>query len=375
VTRDRSLILVVDDAPDNVEIVRARLAREGYDVITAADGIEALALAAAHAPDLILLDVRMPRLDGIETVKRLRADPLSPFIPVIMLTAQGEAQDVVRGLDAGADEYLTKPFDVGSLLARVRAMLRMKALHDEVTRQAAKLGEWNNTLERRVSEQLDQLQRTRLLKRFLPPQIAELVLSSGEQILRSHRRDIVVVFCDLRAFTAFSEVAEPEEQIAMLDTYHGAVAAVTNRYRGTLIHIIGDGAMIVFNDPVPISAPSLQAVRAAIDMRARVGGLMAEWRSHGYDLGFAIGITRGFATLGLIGSEDRAQYTAIGTVTNLASRLCAAAADGQILIDRKVHAELGDCAAVEEGGELRLKGLSRPIRLRNVVALRDAAVV
>ena len=196
-----ALILVVDDAPDNIEVVRARLEQQGYRVIAASDGTEALVQVRAAAPDLVLLDVVMPRLDGIETVRRIRADPAIPFTPVIMLTAQNDSRSVISALDAGADEYLTKPFDAGALLARVRSMLRIKALHDEVTAQAAQLAEWNQTLECRVAEQLAQLQRLGFLKRFLPPQVAELVVTEGEKILQSHRRNVAVLFCDLRSFT------------------------------------------------------------------------------------------------------------------------------------------------------------------------------
>ena len=227
--RERPLILVVDDLPDNVEIVRLRLESHAYDVITAADGLEALEQVRAHLPDLILLDVMMPRLDGIETVKRLKADASLPFIPVVMLTAQSDRKEVVAGLDAGADEYLTKPFDPEALLARVRAMLRTKALQDEVRAKAAQLAEWNQTLEQRVAEQLAEIRQLDWLKSFLAPQIAELVRSAGDEILRSHRRNVAVVFCDLRGFTSFSEVAEPEEQIAMLAEYHATLGALDQR--------------------------------------------------------------------------------------------------------------------------------------------------
>jgi adenylate cyclase len=372
--RERPLILVVDDAPDNVEIVRLRLEGQSYEVITAVDGLEALDQVNAHLPDLILLDVMMPRLDGIETIKRLKADTALPFIPVIMLTAQSDKKEVVAGLDAGADEYLTKPFDASTLLARVRAMLRIKALHDEVRTQAAQLAEWNQTLEQRVAEQLAALSRLDWLKRFLAPQIAELVITSGDEILRSHRGNVAVLFCDLRGFTSFSEVAEPEEQISMLAEYHTTIGALINRFEGTLIHIVGDGVMVVFNDPIPCPDPCLRAVRMAIEMRGRVSALMAKWQTQGYDLGFGVGISEGYATLGLIGFESRSQYTALGTVTNLASRLCGEAADGQILIDSKVKSVLDAFIDTSDVGDLTLKGLRRPIRVFNVLGSVGAGV-
>jgi adenylate cyclase len=371
--RERPLILVVDDAPDNVEIVRLRLEGQRYDVITAADGLEALDQVNTHLPDLVLLDVMMPRLDGIETIRRLKADASLPFIPVVMLTAQSDKKEVVAGLDAGADEYLTKPFDASTLLARVRAMLRMKALHDEVRAQAAQLAQWNQTLEQRVAEQLSALGRVDWLKRFLPPQIAELVLTSGDDILRSHRRDVAVVFCDLRGFTSFSEVAEPEEQITMLAEYHTTLGTLINNFQGTLIHIVGDGVMVVFNDPIPCTDPCLQAVRMGVEMRISLSALMQRWQTHGYEIGFGIGISQGYATLGLIGFENRSQYTAIGTVTNLASRLCGEATDGQILIDSKVRTVLGSRIDTADVGDLPLKGLRRPIRVFNVLGLTGSS--
>jgi class 3 adenylate cyclase len=320
----------------------------------------------------MLLDVMMPRLDGIETIKRLKTDTSLPFIPVIMLTAQSDKKEVVAGLDAGADEYLTKPFDASTLLARVRAMLRMKALHDEVRMQAAQLAQWNLTLEQRVAEQLATLNHLDWLKRFLAPQIAELVITSGDEILQSHRRNVAVVFCDLRGFTSFSEVAEPEEQITMLAEYHTALGTLINRFQGTLIHIVGDGVMVVFNDPIPCPDPCLQAVRMAIEMRSRISALMATWQTLGYDLGFGIGISQGYATLGLIGFESRSQYTAIGTVTNLASRLCGEAADGQILIDSKAKTVLDAYIDTADVGDLTIKGLRRPIRVFNILGLTRA---
>src|SRR5579863_2052166 len=214
--REPPLVLVVDDVPDNVEILQLRLESQGYEIITAGDGEAALAVVREQFPDLVLLDIQMPKLDGIETVKRLKADAALPFIPVILVTARADAKDVVAGLEAGADDYLTKPVDQAALVARVRAMLRIKALHDTVQEQARRLedqaGElalWNKDLEARVAAQLGELQLLETLKRFLAPQLAEMIVSSGdERILETHRRDIVVVFCDLRGFTSFAETAE-----------------------------------------------------------------------------------------------------------------------------------------------------------------------
>ena len=208
--RDPARILVVDDIADNVEILRMRLESLGYEVVTAGDGEEALAAVHADPPDLILLDIMMPKIDGLEVVRRLKADTTLPFIPVVLVTAKAGPKDIIAGLDAGGDDYLTKPIDHGALVARVRAMLRIKALHDEVQ-------VLNRGLEAKVRAQVDELERVGRLRRFLAPQLAQAIVSAGdEKILDNHRRDIVAMFCDLRGFTSFAETAEPEDIMALL---------------------------------------------------------------------------------------------------------------------------------------------------------------
>jgi class 3 adenylate cyclase len=345
-----------------------RLEAQGYAVATAGDGIEALEKIRELLPDLVLLDVMMPRLDGIETVKRLKADPSLPFIPVVLVTAKADAKDVIEGLESGGDDYLTKPVDHAALSARVRAMLRIKALHDTVQQQAAELAAWNRTLEERVAAQLGELEKVGRLKRFLAPQLAELIVSSGDEgILDSHRRDIVVVFCDLRGYTAFAETGEPEEVWAVLREFHAALGPLVSRFEGTLDHFSGDGLMVYFNDPLPCPDPAERAVRMAVAMREAVGELMSGWRRRGFAIGFGIGVAQGYATLGRIGFEERVDYTAIGTVTNLAARLCAEAQDGQILLSKRVAAAVEGIVILEEVGNLALKGLSQAIAVYNVV--------
>jgi adenylate cyclase len=363
-------ILIVDDNDTNRDILRTRLTPHGYELIEAADGEEALTAARQHHPDLILLDVMMPKIDGIEVCRRLKADAALPFIAVILVTAKADSKDVVAGLEAGADEYLTKPIDQAALVARVKSMLRIKELTDQVSAQAADLASWNRTLEERVAQQLTQIERMGRLRRFLPPQVAELILTSGDdRVLDSHRRDVTVVFCDLRGFTAFSETSEPEEVMNILRDYHQAVGAIIHKFQGTIEHFAGDGVMAMLNDPLPCPQPCVQAVRMAAEMRAAVGALTAKWRKHGFDLGFGIGIAHGYATLGRIGFEGRFDYAAIGAVPNLASRLCDEAKDGQILIDGKVRAAVEAIAEIEPLEELRLKGFHRPINAANVRAV------
>jgi len=366
--RDPPLILVVDDVADNVDILQMRLEAQGYEVATAGDGIEALEKIRQLSPDLVLLDVMMPRLDGIETVKRLKTDASLPFIPVILVTAKADARDVLEGLESGGDDYLTKPVDHAALSARVRAMLRIKALHDTVQQQAAELAAWNRTLEERVAAQLDEIEKVGRLKRFLAPQLAEMIVSSGDEgILDSHRRDIVVVFCDLRGYTAFAETGEPEEVWAVLREFHAALGPLVSRFEGTLDHFSGDGLMVYFNDPLPCPDPAERAVRMSVAMRAAVGELMSGWRRRGFAIGFGIGVAQGYATLGRIGFAERVDYTAIGTVTNLAARLCAEAQDGQILLSKRVAAAVEGIVTLDEVGNLELKGLSQAIAVYNVV--------
>jgi adenylate cyclase len=368
---DPPLILVVDDTPENLEIVTRRLESQSYRVAVAADGEEALAQTASLRPDLILLDIMMPKLDGIAVTRRLKADASLPFIPIILLTAKADAKDIVAGLEAGGDDYLTKPIDHGSLMARVRSMLRIKALHDQVQEQAAELAGWNKTLEARVAAQLAEIERIGRLKRFLAPQLADLILSSGdERFLDSHRRDIAVLLCDLRGFTAFAETGEPEEVMALLGAYHGALGPLIHRFEGTLDRFTGDGMLVFFNDPLPCPDPAERAVRLAIAMRDAVARLAADWRKQGREIGFGVGIAQGFATLGRIGFEGRFDYTAVGTTINLAARLCAEAKDGEILITARVAAAVESLAEMTGKGEIALKGLSRPIAVSQVAGLK-----
>ena len=363
-------ILIVDDNETNRDILRSRLGPHGYDIVEAADGEQALSVAKEQAPDLILLDVMMPKIDGIEVCRRLKADSGLPFVPIVLVTAKADSKDVVAGLEAGADEYLTKPVDQAALVARVRSMLRVKELTDQVRAQAAELASWNQSLEDRVTQQVAHIKRLDRLKRFLPPQVADLVLSSGDdRVLDSHRREVTVVFCDLRGFTAFAETAEPEEVMNILGEYHARVGAIIHKFEGTIEHFAGDGLMVMLNDPLPCPDPCVQAVRMAAEMRAAVGDLTGKWRKHGFDLGFGVGIAHGYATLGRIGFEGRFDYAAIGAVPNLASRLCDEAKDGQILIDGKVCAAIEEIAKLEPLEDLRLKGFHRPIKAANVRAI------
>ncbi len=375
--RDPARILIVDDTPTNVDSLARRLSAHGYEILTAGDGEEGLALAREQQPDLILLDIMMPKMDGIKVCQHVKGDASLPFIPIILVTAKSDSKDVVAGLEAGAEEYLIKPVEQTALVARVKSMLRIKELHDKSQEQAARLEaqaaelvDLNQGLEQRVAEQLTELEHVSQLKRFFSPQLAELIVSSGDdKFMKSHRQEITVVFCDLRNFTEFSSTAEPEEQLRVLREYHNAVGSLIFRFEATLEHFAGDGVMAFFNDPVPCPDPAARAIEMAIAMRGEVGELRKTWEKRGFELGFGVGIALGYATLGQVGFEGQFHYMAIGSVANLASRLCNQAKDGQILITQRVYADVEEMAEVEPVGEFKFKGIHKPVPAYQVLGM------
>ena len=363
-------ILVVDDTPLNVKYLADLLALRQYVVVTASSGPEALKQIEKERPDLVLLDVMMPGMTGYDVCRKIRQDSTS-YLPVVMVTALDPAQERVHGLEAGADDFLPTPVNQAELLARVRSLIRIKELYDTVQAQATQLADWNKTLEQRVREQVHQLERLGRLKRFFSPQLAELLLSGdSEDPLKVHRREITSLFMDLRGFTAFAETAEPEEVMEVLREYHAEIGRFVARYEGTLERFAGDGVMVFFNDPVPLPNHAEQAVRMAIEVRQKLTELSLGWARKRYELGFGIGISTGYATLGQIGFEGRWDYAAIGTVTNLAARLCSEAAPGQILIDKRIYGAVEHLVDAEAVGTLTLKGFHRPIPTYNIIRLK-----
>ena len=362
-------VLVVDDQPPNVRLLEAILSPRGYDVLTANSGEQALELLAAEDVDLVLLDIIMPGIDGYEVCRRIRDQVDTAYLPVVMVTASGDEQKV-KALEAGADDFLTKPINQNELLARVASLARIKDYQDTIKRQATELTAWNRELESRVESQVSQLQRMNRLRRFLSPQLAELIVDTGdESFLASHRREIVVVFCDLRNFTPFAETSEPEEVMGVLGEYHEAIGTLVHAYGGTLERFTGDGVMVFFNDPVPFDDPVERAVLMSLGLRGAVQELAARWRRAGYDLALGVGIAQGYATLGRIGFEGRYDYAAIGSVTNLAARLCSEAHAWQVLVTDRVLAAIEHLVEAEPIGELHPKGFSRSTRVHDITAV------
>ena len=361
-TTAQARVLIVDDTPLNLKLLGDLLGAKGYMVSTAANGEEALAKLASHIPDIILLDVMMPGLSGYDVCRRIRGEPRTALLPVVMVTSLDPQQERLHGIEAGADDFLSKPINQPELLARVRSLLRIKALQDEVQQQTDALKEWNVKLEDRVREQVAELERMSHLKRFFAPAVADAIVSAGAQsILTPHRREICYVFLDLRGFTAFTDSAEPEEVQAVLGDYHGAMGRLIAEHEGTLDRFAGDGILVFFNDPLPTPEPGKRAARMALAMRQRFAELRTRWQSTGYELDLGIGIARGYATLGAFGYEGRSDYTAVGRVVNLSARLCGEAKPGQILIDQRMRAALGDEFRVEPVGPIVLKGFGQPV--------------
>ena len=368
-------LLVVDDQPANIRLMEAILTPRDYDVRTASSGAEALDALAESDVDLVLLDIVMPGMDGYEVCRRIRDQADTAYLPVVMVTASGD-EEKVKALEAGADDFLTKPINTSELLARVASLARIKRYQDTIKRQADELAAWNQELESRVEAQVSQLERMSRLRRFLSPQLAELIVDSGdESLLESHRREIVVVFCDLRGFTPFAEASEPEEVMGVLGEYHHALGDLIFRFDGTLERFAGDGLMVFFNDPVRCDDGPLRAIRMSVAMRTRVKTLAESWARQGHDLALGIGIAQGYATLGRIGFDSRHDYAAIGSVTNLASRLCGDAEAWQILVTERVFASAGSAVVGEEAGSRELRGFTRNVKVFSVQGVDNSRVL
>jgi class 3 adenylate cyclase len=346
----RARILVVDDVEANVMLLQGLLRQQGYrNVEATSDSRVVAALHRAEPFDLILLDLHMPHVDGFGVMEELRAQLRSPsedFLPVIVVTAFSDQDNRLKALRAGARDYITKPFIGEEVAQRIRNYLEVRMLYRERRRQSD------------------------MLRRFFSPQLAERILAGGvDDPLRPHRREITAVFIDLRGFTAFTERAEPEEVMEVLREYHAAMGRLIVQHEGTIEFFAGDGILVMLNDPVEVADHVERALRMALGMQAAFAPLAAGWRRRGFELSVGFGVAKGYATIGAIGFEGRWDYGAIGSVTNLAARLCAEARAGQVLVARRALAGVEARVRAVPVGELALKGFSQPVEVVEVVEL------
>ena len=365
-------ILIVDDTPANVRLLEAILTTHGHTVLAATTGADALTVIEGDSPpDLVLLDIQMPGMNGYEVCRRIRDNDALAMLPIIMITAAGGAEKLAA-LESGADDFIPRPFDQAELLARVRSLLRIKRYHDTIAGQAAELAAWNRVLEEQVAEQVEEVQHLQRLRRFLAAHVAEAVLTAGDDaLLQAHRREVAIVFCDLRGFTSFASKAEPEEVQTTLLEYHSIVGAIVAKYGATVGGFAGDGVMMFFNDPFPCDEPALRAVQATVDMRDELRPVVARWQERGHRLDAGFSVSVGYATLGMIGFEGRFEYTAIGTVVNFGKRLCDRAGPGEILLGQRVFSAVHDQIDAVQQESLQLRGFDSPAAIWRLDGLRD----
>ncbi len=371
-------ILVVDDEPRNVRLLADILMVTGYQVITAASGREALAKVEGNHVHLVLLDVIMPDLNGYEVCKTIRANKATELLPVVMVTALDGRADRIRGIEAGADDFLSKPIDQVELLARVKNLLRVGQQTEQIRKQNQELARLTEAQKHDISEQQEKIKRLMRFTRLVPHAVANEILCGNEDCMKPHRRPISAVFVDMRGFTEFARGAEPEDVWRVLREFHQAMGPPITEREGTLAWFAGDGMLIMFNAPAEVKdgRHEARAVEMAVAMREAGLVLKQKWlKRDGIKLGVGFGIHSGHATLGEVGFEEQSAYAAIGTVVNLASRLCDEAEADQIVISQRVHAAVEELVEVKPRGPVRLKGISEPMETFNVVGLRAKAPV
>ena len=366
-------ILIVDDQPSNRKLLADLIEASGYSAQTASGGNEALAIIRKHKPDMVLLDVLMPDMTGYEVCRAIRTDLETGLLPVVLVTSLDATEERVRGLESGADDFLSKPINKPELLARVKSLLRIKSLYDVVQTQAAELASLNADLAGRVRDQLSQLERLGQLKRFFPPHLVEMIVSGDlDDPLKTRRREITVVMLDLRGFNAFADTSEPEEVMGLLRNFHREMGRIIQAHGGTLEEFTGSTMMVIFNDPMVVDDPARRAVLMAMEMQRSFENLLSGWKKQGYDITLGIGISHGFATIGAIGDEARSGYGVIGRVTNVAARLCVEAGPAQVLISGSVRNLVEDAVTLNEVERVNLKGFVRPMAVFRVGRMKDA---
>ena len=365
-------VLIVDDVEYNVRLLSDLLSTKcGYRIEAAFSGEDALACAVRVQPDLILLDVVMPDMDGFEVCRRLRGEPMFQATPIVLVTSLDPKEERIRGLEAGADDFLSKPLVQAELFARVRSLLRVKSLYDQVSSQRNELASWSSLLEQRVQDKIEEIERLAWLKRFFSPHLAARLLGDGrDDLLQSHRREVSVLFADLRGFTAFAEVSPAETVMAMLREFHTTMGELIFRFGGTLERFTGDGMMVFFNDPDPTPDHALRAVQLGLAMCDAAETRKLAWAAQQGPQGVGIGVAKGVATVGAIGFEGRLDYAAIGSVTNLAARLCGEARAGEVVVSHEVWVDVVPHGLTGTHDELVLKGFLQPVLCRRFTSLK-----
>ncbi len=365
-------ILLVEDSHSIAILLAARLEESGHSVVHAENGAKAVELFPNAEVDLVLMDIEMPVMNGFEAVSRIRAFETTQqwaWTPIIFLTASDTSESLVTAIEAGGDDFIVKSAPESVLQAKMKAMTRIAQLRQRLTealrtldKQAGELAAWNTELEARVAEGVSKIERLDRLRRFFSPAVADLLLSGdAADPLKPRRREIVVIFLDLRGYTAFTDAHGPTEVMRVLSEFHAAMGQLIMKYGGTIERFTGDGLMIFFNDPIVIPDPSLRAAKMALEMQETMTQLQCRWQERGYTLAMGIGIAKGIATIGGIGFEMRRDYGAIGSVTNLAARLCSEANGGQVLAGEAVALDIQDDVAVNSIGERTLKGFHQPV--------------
>ncbi len=363
---ERPRILLVDDEKEIAQVISRLLDIHGFDVTLAHTAQEALDSMETQLPELVLSDVVMPGKDGYALCGEIRRRYEDKVVPIILITGKDWSGERARGLEAGADDLITKPIDKNELLNRIHSLVKMKTLHDSVESQAHKLAAKGAELETKVNVQTNQLGQ---LKRFFSPQIADFVLShASEAVFQSRRKDVTVVFLDLRGFTAFAEKALPEQVMEVLGEYYATAGDIALKFNGSIGRLAGDGMMFFLNDPVEIPNHAVRAVEMALAMREAMIRLRGQWVPKGYELDFGIGMATGRATIGAVGFEKYWDYTVIGSVTNLASRLCDEAKSGQILASERFLGDTANGFRTQPLGVVPLKGFGNPVKIFNILA-------
>jgi adenylate cyclase len=362
-------ILVVDDQLHNRTLLCDLVSLDGHTAVAVESGDQALSLLGEQSFDLVLLDVLMPGKDGFTVLHEIRANDAWSHLPVVLCTSLEPEQERVRGLEAGADDFLQKPINRAELSARVKSLLRVKHLFDQAERQRDELRLWSIELERRVAEKVTEVEQLSRLKRFFSMPVARKILDGrAEDPMTSHRRDVAVVFVDLRGFTAFSDASAPEDVMRILREFHTAVGQYIDESGGTIERFTGDGVMVFFNDPEPMDNPCRAALTFSQSVRDACAILSTRWAAEGFSLDAGIGVAYGFATLGAIGYSGRIDYGAIGSVTNMAARLCAEAGHGEVLVQQRVLTLAGVGFKALPSVALLLRGFREPVHAAKLIS-------